>query len=108
MMQQENPSNGILFLKAWLARKKLTTYKLARLLGIADNTIWHIIHGKRRPGLVTAINIELLTAGLVPCRAWITEEELAIPTQPEKKSKDKTCTKTEKKGKKSSRKLASK
>ncbi len=100
-------TKGVILLHDWLRSRKITTYKFARLMGISDNCIWSITNGVRRPNLITAINIELLTAGLVPCRAWITEDELAIPPQPKKKSKDQACTKTDKKGKKSSRKFAS-
>lgn len=107
-MQQLYNTDGKKLLKQWLEGKKITTYKFARLMDISDNCIWCITNGHRRPNLITAIRMEQLTNGSVPCKSWALEEELTMTVQPKKSTKDKACQKNDTKGKNSTKKLTSK
>lgn len=56
-------------LKAWIERSKLDQVGAARVIGMHPTQLNHILTGKRRPGLDTAVKIEQATGIVV--EAWV-------------------------------------
>lgn len=56
-------------LRQWIDRSKLNQLEAAALIGIDHGQLNHILQGRRRPGLDTAVKIEQATGIVV--EAWV-------------------------------------
>lgn len=57
-------------LSTYLAETGQSHAEFARRLGVTDSAVWRWAHGKRKPGIEVAFDIERLTAGAVPAASW--------------------------------------
>ena len=89
----------------WLKKNKISLYALAKMTHTHYTTIWKLAQGNHPPSLETAIKIEEITEGFVPCYSWLIYEDSPPSIKPKNKTNDKCCKENDKKAKKSSRKL---
>lgn len=62
------PQQGRIRLAEYGHRMRLLQRDLAQLLDMHESTLSHILSGRRRPGLATALRIEAATG--IPVYAW--------------------------------------
>lgn len=87
----------------WLCQNKISLYALAKMAKTHYTTIWKLANGDHPPSLETALKIEEITDGSVPCRSWITAIQTQTLEKSQKKSKAISSTKNKKKGHECSR-----
>lgn len=57
-------------LKSYMRKNKVTSYRLAKKLGISHVTVIAWLAGRTRPGVLKAINLERATGGAVSVYDW--------------------------------------
>jgi len=67
-------------LRQWIDRSKVNQLEAAALIGIDHTQLSHILTGRRRPGLDTAVKIEQATGIVV--EAWVPFGEDELPIAP--------------------------
>lgn len=71
--------NGRERLRQWISRSKLTQLEAASVIGMDHTQLSHILMGRRRPGLDTAVKIEQATGIVV--EAWVPFDADEQPTE---------------------------
>jgi transcriptional regulator with XRE-family HTH domain len=61
-------ANGRERLRQWIDRSKLNQLEAAQIIGVDHTQLSHILLGRRRPGLDTAVKIERATG--ITVEAW--------------------------------------
>lgn len=72
----EYSTKGQTLLTAWLKRKNISIYQLAKLTTLSYPAVFKYIKSQRIPNLEAAIKIEKVTDGYVPCMSW---EMISVP-----------------------------
>lgn len=67
-------------LAEYCKRSRLKQYELADLLAMHETTLSHVLSGKRRPGLDTALRIEAVTG--IPVSSWSDTRVAGMEPQP--------------------------
>ena len=66
--KENRPCRAVSMLKAWMAREKLDTAKVARRLDVSWETVSRVAAGESRPGIDVAL--KLLDLAKIPLEAW--------------------------------------
>lgn len=64
-------TRGARLLAEFLRRAELSQFELASLAGVSPMQVSHLILGRRKPSLKTAVRLEQMTRGKVPTKAWV-------------------------------------
>ena len=67
-------------LEAWIDKARLTQVEAAKLIGMHETQLSHLLRGHRRPGLVIAAKIATATG--IPIEAWLPTDD-DTPAEPE-------------------------
>lgn len=89
-MQVEYSKKARKALKIWLEEENISVYRFAKLMKLTYPAGNNLINKTAIPKLQTAIKIEELTQGEVPCMLW------KVESAPKKKMKDKNTNHTNK------------
>jgi len=69
-MAKKHTKRGPELLGIWAARFETKTAAADRL-GLTPMEFSHWLHGRRRPSLDRAVEVERITRGAVPVKAWV-------------------------------------
>jgi transcriptional regulator with XRE-family HTH domain len=79
MPQGKYVMEGIILLQEWMKEHKLSKASFAKKAKIEYRTIWRYFQRNHLPSLESAIKIEKITKGFVPCVSWESLKRLQKP-----------------------------